>query len=173
MTEKQEKILHTALELFAKDGYHATSTSKIAKHAGVSEALIFRHFDHKEGLLKAILDIGVQKAQEIYTKIIFTTDPKELLRKSVNMLFEVPETEYEMWRLMYSLKWQTDAYNAESIEPIKQALNGAFKKLGYKYPEAETELIMMIIDGAVTSFILHPPKNKEDIRKVIFEKYDL
>ncbi|MCB0699470.1 MAG: TetR/AcrR family transcriptional regulator [Chitinophagales bacterium] len=173
MTEKQEKILGAALELFAKDGYHATSTSKIAKHAGVSEALIFRHFENKEGLLNAIMDVGGQKAHELYAKIVFTTDPKELLKKAINILFEVPEEEYEMWRLMYALKWQTNGYNTESKEPLMLALNNAFKKLGYKNPEAESELILMIIDGAVTSFLLHPPKNKEDIRKAIFDKYDL
>ena len=37
MTEKQEKILQAALQLFAKEGYHATSTNKVAKLAGVSE----------------------------------------------------------------------------------------------------------------------------------------
>jgi len=39
MTNKQEEILLTALELFARDGFRATSTSKVAKHAGVSEDL--------------------------------------------------------------------------------------------------------------------------------------
>ncbi len=58
MTEKQEKILQSALELFAKEGFHATSTNKVAKHAGVSEGLIFRHFGNKEGLLQAILAEG-------------------------------------------------------------------------------------------------------------------
>ena len=41
MTDKKEKILNAALELFANDGYNVTSTSKIAKTAGVSEGLIF------------------------------------------------------------------------------------------------------------------------------------
>ena len=49
MTEKQEKIVQSALQLFAQEGYHATSTSKVAKHAGVSEGLIFRHFRNKDG----------------------------------------------------------------------------------------------------------------------------
>ena len=44
MIDRKEKILQSALELFAKEGFTATSTSKIAKHAGVSEGLIFRHF---------------------------------------------------------------------------------------------------------------------------------
>ena len=45
--KKKEQILNAALELFANDGFTATSTSKVAKRAGVSEGLIFRHFGNK------------------------------------------------------------------------------------------------------------------------------
>jgi AcrR family transcriptional regulator len=51
MTEKKELILQTALRLFSEQGYEATPTNRIAKEAGVSEGLIFRHFENKEGLL--------------------------------------------------------------------------------------------------------------------------
>ena len=58
MTEKKELILQTALRLFSEQGYEATPTNRIAKEAGVSEGLIFRHFENKEGLLSAILALG-------------------------------------------------------------------------------------------------------------------
>ena len=54
MTNKKEKILLTALELFANEGFKSVTTSKIAKEAGVSEGLIFRHFENKKGLLNAL-----------------------------------------------------------------------------------------------------------------------
>ncbi|MEJ6750428.1 MAG: helix-turn-helix domain-containing protein, partial [Bacteroidia bacterium] len=44
MTDKQVAILQTALELFSNKGFYAVSTNLIAKEAGVSEGLIFRHF---------------------------------------------------------------------------------------------------------------------------------
>ena len=46
MTEKQEKILNSAIQLFAKEGYNAVSTRSIAHKAGFSESLIFRHHVH-------------------------------------------------------------------------------------------------------------------------------
>ena len=49
MTEKQKNIVNAALELFAKEGFKSTSTSKVAKKARVSEGLIFRHFKNKDG----------------------------------------------------------------------------------------------------------------------------
>ena len=47
MTDKQKHILESALTLFSENGYSAVSTSLIAKHANVSEGLIFRHFKDK------------------------------------------------------------------------------------------------------------------------------
>ena len=128
MTEKQENILLTALEMFATQGYHAVSTSKIAKAAGVSEALIFRHFENKEGLLQAIMSIVEEKTKKAFTEIIMADDPKEVIRKALELPFTIPALEYKMWRLTYTLKWQTDSYNAKKMEPLKLILSAAFKK---------------------------------------------
>ena len=51
MTEKQQALLQSAQTLIAAHGLTAMSTAKIAAHAGVSEALIFRHFKSKNGLI--------------------------------------------------------------------------------------------------------------------------
>ncbi len=49
-------IFKSAIQLFAKSGYSNTSTNQIAKTAGISEALIFRYFKNKKGILQAIID---------------------------------------------------------------------------------------------------------------------
>ncbi|QQE77207.1 TetR/AcrR family transcriptional regulator [Alicyclobacillus sp. SO9] len=55
MTEKQAKIIEAAVEMFAEQGYSATSTSQIARKAGVAEGTIFRHYKTKKDLLISIL----------------------------------------------------------------------------------------------------------------------
>lgn len=55
LTEKQKKIIVSAIESFAEKGYSATSTSEIAKKAGVAEGTIFRHYRTKKDLLLAIV----------------------------------------------------------------------------------------------------------------------
>ncbi len=173
MTEKQENILKAALQLFATQGYAATSTSKVAKAAGVSEGLIFRHFGNKEGLLNAILGMASEAMQQKMAPVVMASEPKEVLRKLFDMLFSIQESEYEMWKLVYALKWQTDSYDASKYESLKLVLNNAFVKLGYEDPAAETELVLMIMDGIATSFLLHPPTNKTDILKALRKKYGL
>src|SRR5690606_18989192 len=54
-TEKQKKILEAAIELFSEKGYASTSTSEIAKKAGVAEGTIFRHYNTKKELLMSIV----------------------------------------------------------------------------------------------------------------------
>jgi len=53
---RREQILQTAVNLFAQRGFKGTTTKEIAKAAGVSEAIIFRHFATKDELYGAILD---------------------------------------------------------------------------------------------------------------------
>ncbi|MEW8970357.1 MAG: TetR/AcrR family transcriptional regulator [Mesobacillus sp.] len=55
LTEKQRKIIISAIESFAEKGFSATSTSEIAKKAGVAEGTIFRHYKTKKDLLLAIV----------------------------------------------------------------------------------------------------------------------
>jgi AcrR family transcriptional regulator len=55
LTEKQKKIIMAAIESFSEKGYAATSTSEIAKKAGVAEGTIFRHYKTKKDLLMGIV----------------------------------------------------------------------------------------------------------------------
>ncbi|NJO89696.1 MAG: helix-turn-helix transcriptional regulator [Chloroflexia bacterium] len=95
MTEKQENILKAALQLFAKEGFYATSTSKVAKQAGVSEGLIFRHFGSKEGLLQAILEEGENKLKDLLVDIVMETEPDKVIRKTIEMPTKVDESDYD------------------------------------------------------------------------------
>lgn len=173
MTEKQEKILQTALRLFAKEGYTSTSTNKVAREAGVSEGLIFRHFKNKEGLLQAIMDQANEKAQVMFAPILLTTDPKEVIRKTLELPFQLGDDEFELWRLMYAIKWQTNSYDKNATDQLKGSLEKAFLNLNYSDPLAETELILMLLDGAATSILLHEPVNKTDVLDVLKQKYSL
>ncbi|WP_274362332.1 TetR/AcrR family transcriptional regulator [Paenibacillus thermotolerans] len=61
MTEKQNKILMAAIEVFSEKGYSASSTSEIAQRAGVAEGTIFRHYKTKKDLLFSIVSPIVAK----------------------------------------------------------------------------------------------------------------
>lgn len=54
--ERRLQILAVAVRLFSERGFRGTTTKEIAHAAGVSEAMVFRHFATKEELYAAILD---------------------------------------------------------------------------------------------------------------------
>lgn len=54
--ERRRQIVSVAMQLFAERGFRGTTTKEIAQAAGVSEAIIFRHFATKDDLYTAIID---------------------------------------------------------------------------------------------------------------------
>jgi AcrR family transcriptional regulator len=54
--ERRDQIVRVAMELFARDGFKGATTREIARKAGISEAVIFKHFSRKEDLYDAIID---------------------------------------------------------------------------------------------------------------------
>lgn len=55
-----DKVLRAASDLFAERGYAGTTTRAIAERAGVNEVTLFRRFENKLGILKAL---GAQWAE--------------------------------------------------------------------------------------------------------------
>jgi AcrR family transcriptional regulator len=50
----RERLLRAGLELFTAQGFRTTTTSDIARHAGVAEGSLYRHFPGKQALLNAV-----------------------------------------------------------------------------------------------------------------------
>jgi len=54
--QRHRQILAVAAELFARQGFHGTTTRQIAEQARVNEAILFRHFPQKEDLYWAVIE---------------------------------------------------------------------------------------------------------------------
>ncbi|HEX8089911.1 MAG TPA: helix-turn-helix domain-containing protein, partial [Blastocatellia bacterium] len=61
---RRRQIVSVAAKLFSRKGFSGTTTKEIAEGAGVSEAMIFRHFATKSELYAAILDDKVRQVSE-------------------------------------------------------------------------------------------------------------
>src|SRR3979411_3413249 len=59
--ERRQAIVDAAVPLFARKGFAGTTTRELAEAAGISEALLFRHFPSKQLLYREILQqLGCQ-----------------------------------------------------------------------------------------------------------------
>ena len=65
MGDTKERILLTALDLFARRGYEAVSVSDIAGALGLTKGALYRHYESKEAIFDSILRrMEQQDAQE-------------------------------------------------------------------------------------------------------------
>jgi AcrR family transcriptional regulator len=58
--ERRRMIVTAAVPLFARKGFAGTTTKELAEAAGISEALLFRHFPSKKHLYSEILRLGCE-----------------------------------------------------------------------------------------------------------------
>jgi AcrR family transcriptional regulator len=58
--ERKASIVNAVRRAFAEKGFHGTTTRELAQEAGVSEALLFKHFPNKEALYSAMMQASCQ-----------------------------------------------------------------------------------------------------------------
>jgi AcrR family transcriptional regulator len=129
--------LEVALELFSEKDFKATSTAVIAKKAGVSEGLIFRHFVNKKGLLDTLIKQCDKRMMEIMGPILFQTDARKVILMAVALLFIIDKSDYPYMKLQLRLKWNTGYYSPNKMLPYYNKLKIAFMALEYNEPELE------------------------------------
>ena len=54
MNDKAHQLIEASIDLFAKEGFWNTPTSRIAKHAGVGTGTLFNYFESKDVLIDAV-----------------------------------------------------------------------------------------------------------------------
>ncbi len=54
--DRRRQLLEVAADLFAKHGYRGTTTARLAEAAGITEPILYRHFDNKLDLFVTLID---------------------------------------------------------------------------------------------------------------------
>jgi AcrR family transcriptional regulator len=65
--QTRTRILRSAQQLFAKDGYDRTTTRDLAEKAGVAEGTLFRHFANKKAIL---IEVATQGWVDLLTDLL-------------------------------------------------------------------------------------------------------
>jgi TetR/AcrR family transcriptional regulator len=134
--ERRSQLLRIAKELFSECGFENTSTKAIATAAGVSEAIIFRHFTSKEDLYANILD---QKADELGIRswgaelraFAARKDDEALVLSVVKHILEADRSDPQFQKLMLQASLSgrpLHKITGQRISPLHQLLCGYIKK---------------------------------------------
>ena len=72
-TERRQALVDAALVVFSRGSYRGTTTAEIAREAGVSEPILYRHFASKRDLYLAALDHVWGRARASWEEILAST----------------------------------------------------------------------------------------------------
>ncbi len=129
-SECADRIVQAAAQLFARQGYHGTSTREIARLADISENTIFRHFAHKEDIFWAALQSrldGLKLRRELLDGIARGADMQLVLAQLIGQLVDTIVLKPDLLRLLaiafIELHWKASAICFESLSPIFSAIN--------------------------------------------------
>jgi AcrR family transcriptional regulator len=148
--ERREQILQIAIKLFSQHGFRGTTTKKIAEEAGVSEAMVFRHFASKSELYHAILDHkacegGKATPLAVVNEAIKSKDDFEVFYRIVSHALNQHQEDPEFIRLLLHSALEghelADMFVTENIVPLYEVLSfyisqrqreGAFRSMNPK-----------------------------------------
>ncbi|PLX15459.1 MAG: TetR/AcrR family transcriptional regulator [Marinilabiliales bacterium] len=160
--EKKHLIMRVALELFADDGYHTTSISKIAKKAGISKGLMYNYFESKKDLLKAIIFHGIESLTQHFDSNHDGILTQEELLQFISQAIKTIKEHIVYYRLYFSLMVQAPVlklYEKElwaMFEPMMKMLYDYFEREGYENPQAEVFFFQSLLDGVGMTYVSDP-----------------
>ena len=160
--QKTELIMAVALELFAENGYHATSISQIAKKAGISKGLIYNYFESKAGILDQLIQHGFDT---IYGNLDLNNDgmvSKEEFTLFIHHNFSLLRENLQHWKLFFSLMLQpqvADSFTTEyktKGEPFFKMMYSFIQSQGSQDPEGDMMAISSMLEGAFLYCVAAP-----------------
>lgn len=156
MKSKREKIIDSAIDLFAEKGFSNTTTAQIAACSQVAQGTLFYHFKSKQGILHEVLCQTLAQTSTVYSDI----DAQKLNGyKCIESMLrnEMTIVQQHSKKVMVLIRDMTDEINkvdSESHQLIKTFLDfkidllGTFLRKGIKdgsireLPVEETALFL-------------------------------
>lgn len=108
-SERRRQLLNCAKQLFAELGYQQTTAEKVAEAAGVSEAVVRRHFDSKQAVILAMLQDIRQATLDRWQKATATSaDPLVKIHTVADLFLNATREHIVDFRILHRTVLETD-----------------------------------------------------------------
>jgi AcrR family transcriptional regulator len=107
--DRKRQLLAQAKQLFLTLGYTNTTTEKIARAAGVSEPVLYRHFENKKALfLEVLQEIREATLNRWHAETADLTDPLAKLHRIMDLYLGTTREHAVEFRIMHRTLIETD-----------------------------------------------------------------
>lgn len=155
-----DRILSTALELFAVKGYDATAVREICEAAGITKPTLYHFFGSKDGVLEALVQSGFGRFRSIVTTAIETPGPfKHRVKVLARSVFESAREQPRLWRFIHSIIWAPPGTALPQTDSCTEFYDGVIGALAAAAQEAVAageiapgpmEARMLILMGSIS-----------------------
>ncbi len=159
---QKERIVAAAAQLFARQGYHGTSTREIARLADVSENTIFRHFERKEDLFWSAVRArcaAVKLRRDVAEGMTDGDAPEVILPKIIEFLSDILNYSPELLRLiavaLLEMQWKADVFCDECLSPAFSAI-GRYLAVNVQNGRVRNLDQTMVTAALTTMVLVHP-----------------
>ncbi len=139
--EKKTLIMNAALEHFSNIGFHATTITHIARHAGISKGLLYNYFKSKEDLLAAIINRSLTEIYGTFNPDHDSQLTPEEFELFIRKVFSLFREKRQFWKLLFRIMMQQGVYeNLLSEEKMPISVSGTPLR------EFSENMIMLLAD---------------------------
>lgn len=161
-TDRKAEILEAALHVFAEEGYHNASISKVSKKAGISKGLMYNYFESKQELLKVLLHEIMDKQFDFVQNLVEDGVSDDTIIKLINHTVQLLKEDPKHWKLYFLMAVQPDVFEI-IIEDRKEEMMTYMQKYAayftQKYPEngeAMLHYFSATFSGIRMNYIMNP-----------------
>jgi AcrR family transcriptional regulator len=181
--ERRAGILDAALAVFSARGFHSSSIDDIAREAGISKALIYEHFESKQGLYAHLLE---RNANELFERLASALAGVEVdsgaarLATGLDAFFSFVEERRAAWRILFRdvVDPETSAVLGRMVEQVTAVVAALIAQdPGAKVRDADNDqgirVLTQMLVGAVQSvanwWAEHPEVAREHAVEMVMD----
>ena len=155
-----ERILSTAIDLFAVKGYDATAVREICEAAQITKPTLYHFYGSKDGVLQALVTSGFARYRSIAdTALASPGSFRHRMKLMARAVFESATHQPRFWRFMHGIVWAPPATARHMTISCTEFYEGVVGALGAAADEAvqsgelsrgSTHIRMLILMGAIS-----------------------
>jgi AcrR family transcriptional regulator len=159
---RREQLLDATKALVAEAGFHAVSIEAVARQAGITRPIVYRHFDDLPALLEALVERETVRALGQLRQFVpreLGGDPREDLLASLSGYLQAVESDPVTWRLMLVPPEGAPGLLGERIAAGRAAVIGQLAgAIASPDPELTARALSAVADEAARLLLADPQR---------------
>ena len=160
-TARREQILAAATRAFARLGFAATSLEEVATEANISKVLLYRHFESKADLYRAVLDRAC-------ARLVAAVGTGDYTSESVDALIGTAVEDPDGFRLLFQHAAREPEFRQQMDAFREHMTTVAYQQIAEQIPDPSwarwaAHLTPMVVVEAITAWLDAGQPNREEV----------